>query len=174
MDSVLVGLLDALAADSKKAYAAVREHPAVQVAAEAARTGEVDDFQHILLYPLEQLVDGLLETELPGNHRAQFLLKQSDFVECHFQSIIRQREGGACCADKSGWILEVLARHLLTGHAIDVDRSDPKAYWVPKTVFGSQEDILEFFDALCRLYAGQPEAYLKALAKVLAAPKAAE
>ena len=170
--SVLTGMLDAFAADSRNAYAAIQGHPAIQAAAEAARKGEVEDFQHTLLYPLEELVDGLLSTALPGNHRAQFLMKQGDFVELHFKSIICQREGSACSADKSGWIIEVLARHLLTGRDIVVDRSDPKAFWVPKTVFGSQEDILEFYDALYRLYAGQPESYVKALAKVMAVPKA--
>ena len=167
ISTVLTGLLDAFSTDNRAAYAQVKGHPVLQEAAQAAKDGDAEAFRFVLLRRLDQIVEGLLETEFPGNHRLHFLMQQGQFVEMHFKKIIVTKEGSACSSDKSGWLMDALGEFFLTGREIVITHTE-KSFWLPETVFTTHADIVEFFEAVYRLYAGQPDAYLKALQKILA------
>lgn len=125
-----------------------------------------EHFRLFALYPLESLIGALSDDVLGGHGPAKFLFTQYRFVETHFKEVFRRLEGNTCCADKSRWVTRALARHLLDGTPIHADFNQQYTFHLPSKVLNTQESILDFFEALRFLHAGQPERYLKALSAV--------
>jgi hypothetical protein len=144
----------------------------VQNALEAVRSGDPEDFHTWLLYPLSSAVDGLLYSEL-GTEEARFLVKHYRFVESHFERLIVQYEGRACCADKARTILKRLLAFLTTGKEVAFDYNQQYTYHLPRCIFTNHEDIVTFFKGLHNLYYGNPDQYLQALQSLLPKAKAA-
>jgi hypothetical protein len=159
--AVLGAILEHSHEDRLAAYAAVREHPMLRQAETWAREGHPDRFFYALPYPLERTVDGLLRTVAPQNPQARFLLAHFSFLNSHFQKVLQRREGVQCSADKSRNILRQLLQHLLTGKPIRFDPEEPYSFNQPRSVFTTQTEILDFFEALYALYYGEPERYLR-------------
>lgn len=165
---VLGSLFAGIEDKNKEGYRRVAEMPEVQEAAASVRRGDLDAFFFSLVYPFENLINGLLAVEFPDSHEAQFLFKHSRFVENHFEQIIRKYEGSACCADKSGAILSYLLAFLRTGKEISFDYTQEYTFHLPKKVFTTHEEITTFFKALQRLHSGSPDSYIVALGGIMA------
>ncbi|MDA8151509.1 MAG: hypothetical protein M0003_02140 [Acidithiobacillus sp.] len=131
------------------------------------RDGQPERFRYALQYPLERVVDGLLQTAIPGKREAQFILRQYSFLNSHFQKIIERQEGVGCCADKSRTILHRLLQYYLTGTEVVFDPNEEYTFDHPTTVFTNHQEIVTFFEGLRSLYYGNPEGYLKALKNAL-------
>lgn len=160
LSNVINGLLGAIDDQNREAFKTLAETPAIVEALGKVRDGDVDGFFYSLLYPLENAIDGLLSSELPGNSKAQFLFSQGQFVERHFQKLFNKHEGSACCADKSRTIVRSLLRFLTTGKRIEFNYEAEYTYHLPKRIFRTHDDIVTFYDALQRLYYGHPDPYL--------------
>ena len=119
-----------------------------------------------LIYPLSLTIDGLLAHELPGSSEAQFLYKHSQFVENHYQRLIEEFEGAPCCADKSRTIMRSLSDFLKSGQQISFDYGQQYTYHLPKSVFTTQGEIVEFFNALYRLYYGNFKPFIDAVQRI--------
>lgn len=158
-------MLGAFAEECREAYQSVSSHEVVAKAVAGARKGDYEQFYFGFLYPLDKVIDGLL-ADVTQSPEACFLLKNSQFVESHFERLIEEREGAACSADKSRTIMRALLRFYLSGEEIrfTLGRSD---YRLPKTMFTTHDDIVGYFMSLYRLYYGQPATYIRMLAKIL-------
>lgn len=165
--SVLQGLLGGIEQENVDGYTALSTLPEVANATVAAQTGDFSTFHHVLMYPLDNFVDGLLATAVPQSSETQFILKHSSFVENHYQHIITKLEGHVCCADKSSTIMSALLKFYVAGTPIAFDHTQAYTYHLPKTVFTTHEVIVEFFSAIHRLYYGQPEQYLAVMLKIM-------
>ncbi|MHB1630686.1 MAG: hypothetical protein ACYCQL_00530 [Acidithiobacillus sp.] len=132
-----------------------------------AREGQPERFRYALIYPLERVVDGLLQTVLPGKREAHFILKQYQFLKVHFQKVIQRRDGFGCSGDKSRTILDRLLQYYLTGKEVVFDPGEQYTFGHPTTVFTTHREIVEFFEGLYALYYGNPELYLGALKNVM-------
>jgi hypothetical protein len=161
--NVINGLLGAIDDQNKETFRALSDTPAIQEALEKVRTSDAEGFFFALLYPLENAIDGLLSSELPGNSKAQFLFSQGQFVERHFEKLFEKHEGSACCADKSRTIVRSLLRFLTTGKRIEFNYEAEYTYHLPRRIFRTHEEIVTFYDALLRLYYGRSEPYLEAM-----------
>ena len=139
----------------------------LQEAQAFARNGQPERFLYALSYPLERVVDGLLQTVLPGKREAHFILKQYQFLNVHFQKVIQRRDGFCCSGDKSRTILDRLLQYYLTGKEVAFDPGEQYTFGHPTTVFTAHREIVEFFEGLYALYYGNPELYLKALPAIL-------
>lgn len=162
---VIGGLFANFDRTSIQQYAALADNPAIRKAAEAARTGEQSDFYYALIYPIDRFIDALLKVEMrvkddQSLYRAHFLMKEGDFVSRHFSRLIEASEGRACCADKTRTIMSALALFYLTGEEIAFDRTQEYTFHLPKVIFTTHTEIIDFFDALYFLHAGQPVKYL--------------
>jgi len=163
---VLESMLGAFVEESREAYQPVSSNEMVAKAVASARKGDYEQFYFGLRYPLDKVMDGLL-ADVTQSPEACFLLKNSRFVESHFQHIIEQREGAACSADKSRTIMRALLRFYLSGEEIRFSYDQKFTYHLPKMVFTTHDDIVGYFMALYRLYYGEPAAYIGMLAKLL-------
>jgi len=116
-----------------------------------------------LLYPFETLVSGLINVEISNNDDVEFIYKHSQFVERHFQRFIENLEGSACCADKSGIIIRRLVKWFLKNEKIEFDYAQEYTYHLPKKIFKTHDEIIQFYQGVKSLYYGNPIKYMQAL-----------
>ncbi|MHB1321737.1 MAG: hypothetical protein ACYCY0_09265 [Acidithiobacillus ferrivorans] len=163
IQDVITAILDNVDSDNMALFASLQDHPMLQNAQTFARDGQPERFRYALQYPLERVVDGLLQAVLPGKREAHFILRQHRFLNAHFQKVIQQREGFGCSGDKSRTILYRLLQYYLTGKEVVFEPHEQYTVAHPTTVFTTHLEIVSFFEGLRGLYYGNPELYLKAL-----------
>lgn len=162
--AALQALLDSAHAQACRAANDFDSCAAVAHARCAVREHRPEEFQHHLVRPLEQLIDGVLAKELSPHSAAAFLYRQADFVEHHLSYLFVRYEGLACSTDKARTVIRALARHFDTEDEIAFDYEQKYTFHLPKTVLRQHSEILAVFKALCSLYHGQPAGYLQVLA----------
>lgn len=123
----------------------------------------VEEFFFALIYPYKKFLDGFVAVRYNGDQKAQWLFTHHGYIENHFQKIIIQHEGSACCADKSKTIVESIAMFLLKGTEVVWDYGQEYTFHLPKKVFTTHSSIIDFYDALVSLYYGNNEKYLEYL-----------
>ena len=163
---VLSGLLASGDAERQALYKQWADTPACRDAMTAIENLSPEKFYFSLLYPFNQLVNGLVEQAIPGQRKAHFLLTQFEFVRAHFRRIIEARDGFACCADKTRAVLSRLLAFYISGKEIVFDLNEKYTFHHPTNIFTTHDAIVEFFEALYRLHSGMPDLYLAALKKI--------
>ena len=139
---------------------AVMNIPQVQKAREQLDKGDFRGFYFALLYPLSNMVDGLLTMQFPHNSKAQFLFRNSSFVENHLKKLFETYEGLYACADKARTVMRELLRFFMTGEEICFHYEGTYTYHLPNRVLTSHGEIVRYFNAVERLFYGQYEDYL--------------
>lgn len=89
-----------------------------------------------------------------------FLYSNKDYVENCLEYFITRREGTACSADKSGWLMRAFKKHFIDGEDLDMTIGE-KCYWKPH--FWTGEEWLQLFKAVHSMKFGNPELYFKFL-----------
>lgn len=127
-----------------------------------------EDFYYKVLYPFEQFVSGLISHEFSNDSDVNFILLNSDFIEQNFKEIVEKIEGMACCVDKSRTILKRLFNFYNSDKTkeIEFNYEAEYTYHLPKKVFTTHEDIINFYQALKFLYYGQSQKYLEEMLKI--------
>lgn len=166
--SVLTAMLEAGDAKNRETSRLLRPFLNEELVQRAISRLDPSVFRLSVSFPLEGAVNGMLKDLLPGaSGKALFLFQHADFVEDHAQWLIAREEGRACCADKSRTVLRALARYLVTGEEARFDFTQEYTYHLPTRVLHTHAQLETFFDAVYRLYYGNPEAYLKFLGTVV-------
>ena len=130
----------------------------------------IDDHEEFffgVLYPFEQFVSGLIKTEIADNRDVVFLLKNQQFIERNFLKLIQQKEGFPCSADKSRTILKRLLDYYINGDEIVFDYDAEYTYHLPKKIFTTHDEIINFYTGLKGLFSGNYEKYLEGLKEIL-------
>lgn len=161
--SVIEGMVDIIDNDNVELYKALVDK------ADYMDISTVDSFYLSLIYPYDNFLSGLIRSEISTNSDVGFILKQSHFIEAQFRELIEGIEGTACCADKTGTIIEGLSRFYKTGERIAFNYNQKYTYHLPTKIFRTHESIVEFYEAIRGLYYGNPKKYLAALLNVKAA-----
>lgn len=169
---VLGAILDNARDDAACSFQSVSSVPTMQRAAASAELGDFRGFYFDLQYPFEQVIDGLLEVAFPKDHRAQFLMRNSQFVQGQFRGVIERHEGRSCCTDKAGFLMSALLRFFRTGQEIVIDRDQEFTYHVPKALFQSHAEIMAFFDAVRSLWFGRASDFVIVMADLEARGRA--
>lgn len=131
---------------------------------ESCLGGKFDDFESFYLsviYPFENFINSFVKSEISDSPDVMFLMRHSQFVEGHFRTIIEHREGLSCCADKSRTIMRGLIRFYAEGIRIAFDYNGKYTFHLPKEVFTSHDEIVEFYSSLKMLYYGNGDTYVK-------------
>ncbi|MEG1350510.1 MAG: hypothetical protein RSD49_21005 [Hafnia sp.] len=170
LKNVLTSLFAGIDDGNKDAFEQVKHLEPIQKAGIAVQKFNPDKFYFALIYPLSNMVDGLLSTYTPSEE-AKFLFKHHGFVESHFEHHLGQIEGRACVADKTRTIIRHLCKALITGEVVEFDYTQEYTYHLPKKIFTQQAGNLAFFNSLVHLYYGNPQKYIQELQN-LTAPKA--
>lgn len=119
----------------------------------------VNHFHRKVIYPHQKFVRGFVNTKVSKNENIYFLFQNSVYVEQHFQYWIQRYEGSACCADKSGFLIASLCHFYKSGKVIEFDRNQEYTYHLPTIIFNTHNSVVEFFEAIKRLFYGKPEKY---------------
>lgn len=165
---VLSGLLDGIGVDAQKAAEAFEKTTLGQEVAKGIDAFDADQVHFRLQYPLENLILGMASSRFLLKNDAAFLLQHSDFVENQFKHWVVIFEGSPCSADKSGTILRRLLKHFKTGELIEWDYDQEYTYHLPKKVFRSHAEIVDFYKGVQSLYYGNPSSYLVEVQAMLA------
>lgn len=153
-----------LDADAQSRYRSVAETPVMAAGRTAVRKGDLDNFYYTVQQPFEQVIEGLLATEIPGTaEEARFLFQNSRFVEAHFLSLIQQHDGSVCCYDKVSTVLGAILEYLRTGKEISFNYTQERTYQLPRRVFRDHASIMRFFLSLIPLFNGNANSYMQAL-----------
>lgn len=166
LKAVFSGILDSKKQDDIATFEAFESSDACQRAIAAIDKLDYDQFYFSLFYPYHQLIDGLLERALPGANRAHFILEKSQFIENHLSKLFSNYEGGACSTDKARTVIKQALRFHITGTEVKFDWQQKYTYHLPEKILTTHASVVEFLDALQRLYYGMPEQYLSALLKL--------
>ena len=127
----------------------------------------IEEFFFMLIYPHKQFLKGLIDCEISKNNSVKFLYLNHEFIENNFVKIIQDVEGSACSADKSRTIINRLCNWFINGERIEWDYSGEYTYHLPKKVFTTHDEIIDFYKALENLYYGNYKSYLEALGKIM-------
>lgn len=161
---VLNGILEEANAESLAAFEAVSASAVYLDLAQHIEDRLPDRFSLSNYNGPLRLVEGLLIKALGANSRARFLFQHADFVQSHVRKLIEGAEGYQCGVDKTRTILRLLARHLIDGDPIAFDYSGEFTYHLPVKTLISEAEVIGYFNALQRLYYGDPVPYIRHLA----------
>lgn len=160
IESIFSGFMDA---ENQKAQAALSEcadTPEIVEATEALRTLDYRKFNSSLLRKQSRIVSAMFKSVHGDNHQLEFLISKQDFVGRHLRNLFTDYEGSACCADKERTVMRALLRHFHSGKPIKFDYDAEYTYMLPEVVFREHDGVVDYFDAIYRLYYGNPKPYL--------------
>lgn len=132
--------------------------------------GDVEEFNYLVHNPIRTYLKELIKSSVSPNPDIQFIHLNYQFVKSQFESLIVRREGSQSCADKSRTIINRLIKYYLTGERIEFDYDQKYTFHLPKVIFKTHDDILEFYKGIHRMYYGNPDEYLTVLKKNLIPP----
>lgn len=119
-----------------------------------------EEFYLFVKFPFEQFISGFLKSELKMNNELQFIYSNSQFIERHFEKLIEQIEGSACCADKSRTIMNSIIDFYKSDIEIVFNYDSEYTFHLPKKIFTNHNCIIDFYQGLKYLFYGNPEKYL--------------
>lgn len=157
--SFLGGWCGDITSENKALYQKIIEGSEIQ----SFNNNDYEEFHLSIIYPFNNFIDGFIRSEISDNHDVAFLMANSEFVEHHFEEWVRRKEGAPCSADKSRTIIRSLIKFYSKGKKIAFNYEAEYTYHLPKTVFKTHDQIVEFYEGLKSLFYGKPEKYLKAL-----------
>lgn len=166
--AVLTGLLASIDADNDSAYRELAESEAFKVARAKVEAWNPEEFYFVLSYPIGKAVDGLLNAVIPNNERVHFIFNHYDYVENHVKRTIGRFEGSAYSADKTAAVISRLLRFFIEGNPIFFDPSEKYTYHHPKKILKTHESIVDFFEAIHRLYYGDGDKFLEVTTRMKA------
>ena len=123
----------------------------------------IEEFYFRLIYPFNEYISGLIKSEISTNCDVVFIIQNYFFIENHFINLIKIVEGSVCSSDKSRTILRCLFDFYKNGNKIKFNYNQEYTFHLPKLIFKTHENIIEFYEAIKNLYYGNNEKYLKVL-----------
>jgi len=172
---LISGLLAAFELDESKIFETIAAHPSIARAKQFIEKREVDGFQLFVMHPVESVFQQIVRASLKSSPQsdekmlryAEFIFLHAGEIENHYERLFHKIEGNACCADKSRTIMKLLLRFFLEGKEIKFNYEQEYTYHLPKKIFKTHEEIVEFFYGLHEFHYGSPDRYIKAFAEVL-------
>jgi hypothetical protein len=158
--SIFSGIAGLMREEAVEAYRKVEEDPDISKAADALRLMDCIGFSDVARRRLKPL-EGLLLSKLSADDRTEFLFMHGSFVEMHLERIIEEVEGRSAYVDKARHVLRRAASASALGIRINLGADEPGAYWLPRKVFRTHEEIMPFVDALHSLYYGDADEFIE-------------
>lgn len=122
-----------------------------------------EKFYYALLYPWKKFISGYLKVVLNANEDVEFIYTNYNFINNHFCKLFTTYEGSPFSADKSRTVVLQLLMFYEKGEKIEFDYSAEYTYHLPKKIFKTHDEIIEFYQGLKSLLYGNPQKYLEAL-----------
>lgn len=174
ISEVIGAMLNALEKDEQLALEKFAEHPGMQRVCASIEGRKPDHFHLFMMYPLESAIGAMVRSVFADKvadkndlSRVEFIFCHAEMIESHYEKLICQFDGWPCSADKSRTIIRALTRYFVEGKRIEFDRSDESAYWLPKNVFTTHDEIVELFHGIREFHYGNPSRYIKAFGAIV-------
>jgi hypothetical protein len=162
----VTNLFESILSGSQKE--ALEKFPELSKSLSDIMTKSPEDFHLDVYYPLDNIIRASISNDLKKSpwdkdcSNVVFIYENYTFIESNIQKFIEIREGHACEADKSRWLVSALARYYGKGEKIDM-RIGKKCYWKPH--FWTNKQWIGLFEALHHLYYGNHSEYMLFLQK---------
>lgn len=126
-----------------------------------------EEFYFGVIYDTEQCIESYVRHSISDNDDVVFLYCNSQFIQRHFEKVIKMKEGWACSADKSRTMINALISFFTTKKEIVFNYDGEYTYHLPSVVFKDHESILQFYKSIKNMYWGDPELYIAELTKLV-------
>lgn len=126
-----------------------------------------EHFYYSVVHHLERFQKGFIKTTISESRELTWLYLNQSFVKNNFQTLIRQKEGMVCCADKSRYIIESLALFFKDGTKMMQEPPKDEEYFRTRVIFNTHDWVIDFFNALFALHNGGYERYCTELKRTL-------
>lgn len=123
-------------------------------------TGATSFYENIL-FPFENYLNGFIQVAIGGGEDVENLLMHGKFVQVHLERLFERFEGSPCSADKARTILDALFSYYKDGEPIEFNYTQEYIFHLPKIILRSQDEIVDFYQAVIYLLYGSPERYFK-------------
>lgn len=127
-------------------------------------TGEYETICILTISQFSELKEGIVRI-LSADRDIQFILNNYNYVENLFEQVIKEKEDWSCCADKSRYLMKQLINHFKTGEMIKHNMQQKYTYHIPKSVFLTHDEIIEFYEAVKNLYYGGYDKFVNIINK---------
>ena len=130
---------------------------------------DFENFDIMVKYKIEQVLEVMVKKLNPEaedwvqTDNLTIIYNNYGFISRNLESVIIEKEGSACSADKSRWLINNY-RNYLSNNIIPDMTIDTNCYWKPQ--FGTGEIWMKFITSLISLYYGCPEEYLQISSKL--------
>lgn len=125
-----------------------------------------ESFYFSKIYAWEKFIDGYLKHSFKNNNTI-YIYKNYYLLYKHLTRLFETHEGSACCADKARTILNVLIDYFEENKQIQFNYDSEYTYHLPKLILKNQEDVLEYYDSLIKLFSGNVLAYIEKYNKII-------
>jgi hypothetical protein len=122
-----------------------------------------DEFHYAIIYQFEQFIGGYVRHELIDNSDVEFIYKNWGFLDRHFCELFAKYEGSAFSSDKSRTVIKRLLKFYEAIERIKFDYDAEYTFHLPKKIFKTHDQIVNFYKGLKSLFWGRPEKYLQVL-----------
>lgn len=148
LHNVIDGILSGAEQEADESHYMEAYHKTIALYKETSiNLNEASTFDCLIQFPQRMALDNLIQGLLPGKSSWYRMVwqnyQQSDTA---LSNIFEKLEGGACCADKSGFVINYTMQILDGMEPKEWDRSK---FYVPK--FGAEEDWVQVVKALSYL-----------------------
>jgi hypothetical protein len=130
---------------------------------------DMEQFDLFIKDRINSIIEACLQVANPefnseNINKLSVLYFNYNFFDLNLKHIVQQKEGSACCADKSGWLVEAYKKHIITNELPDLSDCH-EHYWKPE--FGTAQQWMNFCDGLYNLYYGNPIKYLQSMKELI-------
>lgn len=152
-------------------YERLKDVESVALGLDSAIKLNPERFRLHLTYTLDKLQEGVVLAAtgfapVVDKRKLVSLFLNYGFFASHIRALVEEVEGSACCADKTRFLLKALARFFAHGQEVSFDRNQPYTFHLPEKVLTSHQEVVDFYNALERLFYGKPDKYLPLYAQL--------
>jgi hypothetical protein len=123
----------------------------------------LENFYFKYLYPFERYISGLIQSEISTNKDIEFIFKNYYYIKKHFEYWFVRVEGTFANANKTKKIIDRIAGFYKDGTPIKFDYGGDNTYDLPKIIFTTHNEIIEFYESIKSLHYGNPKEYMNCI-----------
>lgn len=161
METVLENIFDSIKDEEKiKARMYLSNKDNAVLFDKIFKDGSINIEQYHLHFvtPQKRLSNGILKTKGIKSHQAIFLLNNLSFVKAHLESLIVEKEGCNECEEKSRRLVKMYFNYFEYNMPFIVRV-------LPKNVLKTEQEALDYFNAIYSLFHGQSKKYIEFLSR---------
>lgn len=118
------------------------------------------DFDRSFLRPLRKFAEVLIKVKISDNPDVVEIIMNHQYYVQHFEHWIKRIEGNSCCHDKSTTLVDMLIAYYRKNEPMVFDYESKRSFCYPKTIFNTQEKVVEFYKSLKQLRYGNCNSYM--------------